>query len=1066
MTNTPDLSYRLGLDVGTNSIGWAAVRLDKAHNPCGILDLGVRVYSDGRNPRDGSSLAAQRRVPRGQRRRRDRYLRRRADLLDALVACGLMPPDEDARQALTQLDPYELRARALDHPLTPFELGRALFHLNQRRGFKSNRKAGDDENAAKKIRADIDALRKAIEETGVRTLGEFLARRTAKGGAVRARPGLGLYPDRSLYEAEFEVIRRAQAPHHTLRMDQWDSLQDIIFFQRPLKRVDPGWCLLEAGEPRAAKALPVAQEFRMLQEVNNLRVRVGLEPERPLDERERQRALRRLRDGKDIALRKGKDNEAVRPTRDLRLPSGAVFNLGRGGRRSVEGDKTSVRLTTKKERGKAEQELFGARWLRLSLDERNEIVRFMLDTEDPEVVRQKALEEWELNEVQADALAHVTLPVGYSNLSDKAIRKILPRLEDGLVFSEAVVVAGYPHHSDFRSAESHDELPYYGVVLERDAVGADHTKDPQKDGEPERYGRFPNPTVHIGLNQIRRVVNRLIEVYGKPEEIVVELARDLKANLEQKQRYRRQQEEGKERNERLDEMLELDAQTATPHVRRKFRLWEEQGPIHARLCPFSGEPISFNMVVSNQTEIEHLLPFSRTLDDSPANKVLCTIQANRDKGDKAPFEAFGQNQLGYDYQAILARAAVLPGNKRWRFDQDAMEQFERSRDFLDRQLNETRYLSRTARSYLACLYDEKTEGRQRVFAIPGFITALLRRAWGLEGMLRVAETGEIVRKQRDDHRHHAIDALVVANTRRGLLQRFAHAASSRFEERADRLTAVAGDVRPWKGFRREELRPFLDRLVVSHKPDHGTRGQKGKTTGQLHNETAYGLIEFVDDGPSRVVVRKPLTAFKKRKDLAAVRDPGLREALMGLWDQVQAQGGNAAEFAELARTEGVSVGGRRQLVRRVRVLDDQRVIPIRDRAGRPYKGYLPDSNEFADVWRMGDGAWRMVAVPRFYANQPSFDLNRFRPHPTAKRIMRLRINDMGALGVGPERRIVRVRNINNRTGRPPTVVLDDHNEAIAPREEEFSARQLRQHAFRRVGVDEIGRLLDPGPRTP
>ena len=223
-------------------------------------------------------------------------------------------------RALTQLDPYELRARALDHPLTPFELGRALFHLNQRRGFKSNRKAGDDENAAKKIRADIDALRKAIEETGVRTLGEFLARRTATGGAVRARSGLGLYPDRSLYEAEFEVIRRAQAPHHTLRMDQWDSLQDIIFFQRPLKPVDPGWCLLEAGEPRAAKALPVAQEFRMLQEVNNLRVRVGLEPERPLDERERQRALRRLRDGKDIALRKGKDNEEVKPTRDLGLP--------------------------------------------------------------------------------------------------------------------------------------------------------------------------------------------------------------------------------------------------------------------------------------------------------------------------------------------------------------------------------------------------------------------------------------------------------------------------------------------------------------------------------------------------------------------------------------------------------------------------------------------------------------------------------------------------------------------------------------------------------------------------
>ena len=285
------------------------------------------------------------------------------------------------------------------------------------------------------------------------------------------------------------------------------------------------------------------------------------------------------------------------------------------------------------------------------------------------------------------------------------------------------------------------------------------------------------------------------------------------------------------------------------------------------------------------------------------------------------------------------------------------------------------------------------------------------------------------------------------------------------------------------GFLREELKPFLDRLVISHKPDHGTRGRKGKTTGQLHNETAYGLIEFVDDGPSRVVVRKPLTAFKKRKDLAAVRDPKLQEALLGLWDQVQAQGGNAAKFTELARTEGVSVGGRRQCVRRVRVLDVQRVIPIRDKHGTPYKGYLAGGNEFADVWRMRDGSWKLVVVPRFDFNQPDFDIEEFRPvsskgthkgqpDTAAKRLMRLRIDDMAALGEGPERHIVRVRKITNaRNGA--FVVLDNHNEAdVADRvgkdmkQNRRSARQLKTLRFRKVGVDEIGRVLDPGPRSP
>ncbi len=1055
--------YRLGLDLGTNSIGWAAVTLDADGEPCGVLDMGVRIFPDGRNPTDKTSNAATRRVARGQRRRRDRYVQRRSNLLKALITYGLMPTDHDERRQLAKCDPYKLRVKALDYPLPPHELGRALFHLDQRRGFKSNRKAGsDDDDAAKQIGLKIEGLNKSIAKSdaaksGARTLGKFLAQQLKHGQPARFRPGVEFYPDRAMYEAEFAAIRAAQESHQALSVAQWDTLYNIIFYQRDLKPVEPGWCRFEYGERRAAKALPIFQEFRMLQEIGNLKLHVGSEPERPLNDGERERALKRLREGKDINLKK--------PVKALGLPAGATFNLSRGGVRTIiKGDEATARLIEKKERGKPTQTLFGTRWLRLPLDERNEIVRFLLDTEDPAVVRRKARQDWGLTDDQAQAVAHVSLPSGYGELSEKAISELLPYLEAGLDYSAAVRESPYPHHSDFRNDEAHDRLPYYGVVLERDAVGADPTKDPQRDGEVARYGRIGNPTVHIGLGQLRRIVNTLIAVYGKPAEIVVEVGRDLKANKDDRDWYQKQQREGKARNERYEEMLKSAGVPNTPYVRLKLRLWEEQGPPQARFCPYTGKRLSCEMVISDQTEIDHILPFSQTLHDSLANKVVCLREANRFKNNRSPYDAFSDHP-DYDYQAILARA---PKHKKWRFQPNAMEEFEGERDFLDRQLNETRYLSRTARDYLAYLYDEQTEGRRRVRAIPGHMTALLRRGWGLEGMLRESRDGEPSRKQRDDHRHHAIDAFVVACTDQGLLKRFADASGSQYDRTA-RLTAVAGEAPPWEGFGRSELQPHLNCLIVSHKPDRGTRG--GQTTGQLHNETAYGLLEPAGAGPTKVVVRKQLSAVK-RKDLEAMV-PGqpLQAALLALWDQVAAAGKKPADFAEQAATKGVLVHGQRQRVRRVRVIEKQSVIPIKDRAGKPYKGYLAGGNEFADVWQLPDErkTWKTVAVPTFYANRPDFDLNRFRPHPAAKRLMRLQINDMGALGEGPDRRIVRVRKTSGNL-----VWLDDHNEANVDarvRKKEmksnpYSARQFKQQRFRLVRVDEIGRVRDPGPRAP
>ena len=1075
--------YRLGIDLGTNSLGWAAIELDSDNIPCGIVDLGVRVFADGRDGRSKTSNAVDRRLARGQRRRRDRYLKRRRELMGKLVEFGLMPKSKVSRESLQDLDPYELRARALDRPLARFELGRALLHLDQRRGFKSNRKAAPkDEDQGRRTAAEIAELWRKIDESGARTLGEYFHNRRSKSLPVRARPGNGLYPVRDMYEAEFDTIRESQQSYQLLSNDSWDHLRQVIFYQRPLKPVEPGWCRFEPDEKRAARALPVFQEFRLLQEVNNLRLRVGPEPERPLSDGERGRILARLRSGKDVNL--------IRPLKSLRLPDRCEFNLASAARTTIKGDETAARLAVSEKPARSGRNstpgLFGDGWFGRPLVDRNQIVKFLLDTEDPDLVRQRAVDHWGLDESRANAVANVVLADGYGSLSEKAQLKMIPHLELGLTYSDAAAAAGY-HHSDFRSQTALDRLPYYGKVLEHDVVGADIRKDETRDGEVFRYGRIPNPTVHIGLGQLRRVVNSLIDAYGKPEEIVVELGRDLKLNREQKRELLLRQRQGARQNDEFRDQLRSAKLDVTSDALRKLRLWCEQGPPQARRCPYSGQQISFAMVVSHQTEIDHILPFSRTLDNSMANMVLCVADANRVKGNRSPYEAFGHNPTSYDYTSILELASNLPSNKRWRFQPDAMNRFDEESRFLDRQLNETRYLSRTARAYLASLFSESTEGSQRVRVIPGRMTALLRRGWGLEGILRESTDDGSPRKQRDDHRHHAIDAFVVANTTQGLLQKFAHAAVSFDNHQTENLASLVPE--PWLGFSRSEFRRRLDQIAVSHRPNRGSRRPPHQTSGRLLKETAYGLVEFNKNTNSILVTRKAMSDITKSDLLPpvekpprkGVRDLAMREALLRLWNNVN---GDRSEFARHAAEEGVLLNGRMLQVRRVRVMDEQRVVPIADSDRGPFKGYISGGNEFADVWRMRTGTWKMVVVPRFYANQKDFDIESFRPvttrgkhkgkpDPWAKRLMRLQIDDMCAIGRGDERRILRVRKITNAS-QGTFIVLDDHNEANVServarkdmKEGKYTAKRLLEAGFRKIRVDEIGNVLDSGPVNP
>ena len=314
---------RLGLDIGTNSIGWWLYETDGNEADASIvsvIDGGVRIFSDGRDPKSGASLAVDRRTARAMRRRRDRYLRRRATLMKVLAKAGLMPEDPAAAKPLTALDPYELRAKGLDHPMPLPHLGRALFHLNQRRGFKSNRKTDRGDNESGKIKDATGRLDWAIHEAGARTYGEFLHMRrsratdprkvptvrtrlsvAARGGPdAREEAGYDFYPDRRHLEDEFHKLWWAQAAHHPELTDELhDLVFEKIFYQRPLKEPEVGLCLFSGhhGVPekdrRLPKAHPLAQRRTLFETVNQLRVTADGREKRPLTLEERDTMHRR-----------------------------------------------------------------------------------------------------------------------------------------------------------------------------------------------------------------------------------------------------------------------------------------------------------------------------------------------------------------------------------------------------------------------------------------------------------------------------------------------------------------------------------------------------------------------------------------------------------------------------------------------------------------------------------------------------------------------------------------------------------------------------------------------------
>ena len=908
----------LGLDLGTNSIGWALIE----DNQNKILGLGTRIFPMGvENLGDGEgeiSKNASRTGARGIRRQFFRRRLRKQILLKALSENKMCPLEASDFQEWKRnkrfpieklatwfaLNPYELRQKALIEKLSLEEIGRIFYHLIQRRGFLSNsRKGGSDDGTIfkgnpKEGKIGITETQKNIED---KTLGAYLfeiypkENQPFQDGLERIR---NRYTTRKMYVDEFELIWNKQAQFHAELTNELKTLfggrkldgykeDGILFHQRPLRSQKHlvGNCSFEPRKTKCPISAIPFEQFRVWQWVNTVEYNG-----KKISQEEKEKIVEFLFANEKPEFKK---------IRKVIGKESAEFKFNYKDDDKIVGTHTISNLSNKK--------YFGKKWFEFTEKEQEDIWHVLYFFDSKSNLKEYAIKNWNFTEEQAESISKFNVKDGYASLSRKAISNILPFLKLGFTYDVAVVLGGIKNvfGSDWEKLSDEKRNFFYDNVYEivrsknkggfieiiKDILRNDYNisdnqlrklyhhsatidatelleklpvgKDADKDIQAIR-----NPIVITALFELRKLVNELIDEHGKIDEIKVEMARDLKISKSQRNKIRKEQKRLERENDRVKARLLEERQRVTHDNILLYKLWEEC----KHTCPYTGKPISVTQLFSGEVQIEHIHPWSRSLNDSFSNKTLCYADENRKKGNKTPFEFYGSDEA--NWSAIKERALKLFSdtkeypNAYQKFKRFVQQKFDD--DFSTRQLNDTRYISKEAKNYLSKICNKVTVS-------PGQATSNLRHKWGLNQILN--DDNE---KTREDHRHHAIDALVMACTKVSYVQELSK------WNRYNRGYHVKDFPMPWLSFWKDAEKA-VNQILVSHKKvsnditvrTHTTEKNGKKHTnlgvaarGQLHKETVYGKRTF--NGEEAFHVRKPIESLETAKQIAKVVDESIR----------------------------------------------------------------------------------------------------------------------------------------------------------------------------------------------
>lgn len=896
----------IGLDIGIASVGWAVLAENR------IIDLGVRCFDKAETAKEGESLNLVRRTARLLRRR----LRRRAWRLtklarllkrEGLIADANLFKNKIEKNSIAPKSSWQLRVDALDRQLTSEEWARVIYHLCKHRGFhwvsraEENAAEGDSKSEGGRVKRGLAGTKKLMAEKSYRTAAEMVlaefpeAQRNKQGDYSKAL-------SRELLNDEFVLLFQRQRelgnPHTSAELQEkilgtGDKKSGLFWAQNPALEGDKllemlGRCTFEKtggtdgkGEYRAPKASFTSERHVWLTRLNNLRIVVD-GTTRSLTEAERREAFpmpykqagdltyKQLR----TALTKVSDLPASFKFTGLAYPAGLKTDEKAKDPESA----VLVKIPAWHELRKTlEKKGLADEWQKMSIDALEGNPKLLDDIawvlsvykDDTEVETQLR----KLTLPNADKMVDALLDIRFdkfSNLSLKALRQIVPFMELGQRYDEAVAnIPEYGHHSQLHTAGAgeHKYLPPFYSGRDKDGrmVFNDDMDIPR------------NPVVLRALNQARKVVNALIKEYGSPYEVHIEMARDLSRPLDERREVEKLQREFRDNNEKHKAEFASTFNIVGAVKGKEFEKYqlyrEQQGK-----CAYSVEPIDLHRLFeTGYVEIDHALPYSRSFDDSKNNRVLVFAKENRNKGNRTPFEYLGGKDDSERWRQFVG---YVEGNKAYRLAKRSRllrKDFgeKESKEFRERNLNDTRYICKFFKNYVEQYLQLHVDSEaKRCVVLSGQMTSFLRARWGL------------VKVRGDSDRHHALDAAVVAACSNSMVKRLSdYSRRKELEQVREGFVDIdTGEIlnpamydqiekhfpNPWPHFRnevearlklddpvmlREEMQrlgTYSDEALQSVRPLFVSRAPQRRNSGAAHMETIYtkprsGHVLMVED---------------------------------------------------------------------------------------------------------------------------------------------------------------------------------------------------------------------------
>ncbi len=920
----------LGIDTGTNSLGWAIIEKDE--KGIRLIHKGTNIFTEGVKIEKGieSSKAAERTGYRALRKHYWRRKVRKIRLLTILVDAQLCPPlsREELRdwrlkgiyphdeafmewqrtEDKNNVNPYQFRHICLTEKLDltnltqRYILGRALYHLNQRRGFLSNRKETTKASEGS-VSEGINNLTAEMQEAGCEYLGEYFYRLYHEGKKIRQH-----YTARNEhYLKEFHAICQKQE----LPEELVSKLEKAIFSQRPLKsqKSTVGTCTFEKGKPRCPASHPLFEEFRLYSFLNNIKIKTPVDSDlRYLNGDEKAKVLPLFKrkskhtfSFEDIAKKlAGKNKYKYFRDKEERP---YMFNYQMD---------TQIPMSTVTAQL---EEIFGENWLegacevytladgKTPYEVMNDVWHALFFYDDEEKLKGFAKSRLQLAEEQAEKFAKISLPNDYAALSLKAIRKILPYLKDyGLIYSHAVFMANIdevlpPFYSRFEDEhqkavntiinalldydKKNDERPleHYLKDFIRDNFDDIDTEQLNKLYHPSMMEHYPrvlpnadgiyqlgsprissvrNPMAMRSMFRLRKVVNLLLAkgYIDENTKVHLEFSRDLN---DANRRWAIQTWQRKQEKDRDDcrKRIQEDTGIANPSDTDilKYQLWEEQN----HLCIYTGDQIGIADFLSSNPkyDIEHTIPRSAGGDSTKMNLTLCSSKFNREKKrTKLPIELIEHEEMLQRIEHWNERAEELSKQIRRLKGSRATTKEEKDR------IIRRRHLLTLERDYWSGKYKRFTmtkvpEGFSRrqgtdISVISRYARMFLKSVFKHVYIVKGIATSdfrkmwgiqdEYTAKERINHVHHCIDAITIAcidNVQYAKLAQFYHDE----DEYKQGLGAKPQFDKPWPTFV-ADIKHIQDELLVAHHTKDNLPKHTRKRDGQviIQGDTARGSL--------------------------------------------------------------------------------------------------------------------------------------------------------------------------------------------------------------------------------